>query len=106
MKLTRKEAFRLSILKWEYIVENDGQDVIPGEVESLDMIGNCALCEKYLHTTDTVLRQCAECPIRPDIKDYDELGGMGCRQEVHPFQIWDYTKETAIKVLELIKSKQ
>jgi hypothetical protein len=106
MKLTRKEAFRLSILKWELTVYNDGEESIPEEVKSLNLLADCGLCEKYLYTKNTVLRKCAKCPIRPRIKDYNDLSGMGCCQRVHPFMIWDGTKETALKVLELIKSKQ
>lgn len=94
MKLTKKEAKRLSILKWEFIVGNGGDYdsyiVLPVEVQPL--IGECGYCEKYNPF------QCIGCPLNlPDI-------GY-CRSDEHPFNVWsnNSTPKTAQAVLDLIK---
>ena len=95
MKLTKEKAIELSIKKWEWIVENDGSMAgltlaIP---ELIGLASNCGLCEKYWK--DHAF--CKNCPI-----NY----GYDCYDIEHPFQEWgiDNTKESAQKVLDLIKS--
>lgn len=94
MILTKKEAKRLSILKWEFIVSNGGDyvfwDELPIEVQPL--IAECGYCEKYHHV------QCHRCPLN--------ISDIGCcKINEHPFSIWlnDPTPDTAQAVLDLIK---
>ncbi len=101
MKLTKKKAIELSILKWEWIVKNDGSekgliDAIP-ELEKLK--AHCGLCELYVE--DNTIRYCYGCPICPK-KWYN----LGCMKSGHKWYIWSNnpTKENAQKVLDLIKS--
>ena len=106
MKLTRKEAFQLSIDKWTEIVENDGVENVDilRKYEFLD--NGCGLCEKYLHASNEALKYCAKCPIRPKVNDYNDLEDSGCAQECHPFyKCENQTKENAQAVLDLIISK-
>jgi hypothetical protein len=104
MKLSRKQAFELSIKKWEALAR--GEDV-PDEILDLQLLNGCGLCEKYYHTNSNELSKCAKCPIRPDLEDYDDINIVGCDQNNHPWIVWSYhrTPENAQKVLDLIKSK-
>lgn len=111
--LTKKEAKELSIKKWEYIVEKKGAfpsnlTVMIPELKGLSY--SCGYCEKYLNTYGKTLDQCEKCPLRPKIKDYDDLTNVGCCQAVHPFDKWYNIEETspdalqyAKELLELIK---
>ena len=112
MKLTRKEAFKLSIEKWEMIVAADGEHT-KGVCKRFEHLrAECGLCEKYSETKGEKLVCCEKCPIRPKIKDYDKdpdaYEWAGCTQDSHPFYVWDKekTKKNAQAVLDLIKSKQ
>jgi Zn finger protein HypA/HybF involved in hydrogenase expression len=107
MKLTRKQAFELSIKKWEaWAMGNE----TPYEIMKLNLTCECGLCEKYIRTSYNNIWFCAKCPIRPKIKDYDRNSAIstGCNQSIHPFSNWrkNKTTENAQKVLDLIKSKQ
>ena len=48
--LTKKRAIRLSILKWEWIVENDGcQNGLSKHIPELAKLkSHCGLCELYI----------------------------------------------------------
>jgi len=107
-KLTRKEAFELSIEKWKMIVKANGKYLQEIRNKFGHLEGECGLCEKYNNTQTTTLIDCAKCPIRPKIKDYDDIYSAGCLQKTHPFtKYWvNKTKENAQLVLDLIKSKQ
>lgn len=93
MELTKKEAKRLSILKWEFIIENGGNyklHKLPKELENLQ--SECGYCEKYYE------KNCAGCPINtPDIGK--------CWHSGHLFHVWynNKTVENAQAVLDLIK---
>ena len=104
MKLTRKQAFELSIRKWEALAR--GEDV-PEDIRALRMEGDCGLCKKYFITYNKKLDSCALCPIRPRLEDYNDLDSVGCGQKNHPYKIWSRNRnsENAQKVLDLIKSK-
>lgn len=101
MKLTRKQAFDLSIRKWEGIVEN-GQ--IPRDILDMNLNYHCGLCEKYMDSNFESFERCKKCPICPKEKTCDSFG---CKQNEHPFLLWalDKNPENAQKVLDLIKSK-
>lgn len=104
--MTKKEAKRLSVLKWQYIVDNDGIEYgVHFKVEGLlGLQSNCGLCDKYQDTASKSLKYCAKCPIRLKVKDYSSIGNTGCWQDSHPYKIWSYnaTKENAQAVLDLI----
>ena len=105
MKLTRKQAFELSIRKWEALARCEG---IPKDILRMEMDNDCGLCEKYWRTQNKKLQVCAMCPIRQLIKGYTDTTESGCMQRYHPFRVWWYNKttENAQKVLDLIKSKR
>ena len=111
MKLTKKKAIELSILKWDWIVEtgetgDDEYDLVHAvpELEGIDE--GCGLCHKYLKINKKVYSiTCSKCPI--DISTKNRIANVaGCWQNGHPFRIHDEhpTKENAQKVLDLIKS--
>lgn len=111
MVLTKKKAKELAILKWKYIIENEGHNnIFQLRLKYPELIGlrhNCGYCEKYLYTTSKTLTFCAKCPIRPKMKNYDDIDNVGCAQKIHPFNQWrenDYNaKENAQAVLDLIE---
>lgn len=88
MKLTKAQAKELSIKKWEYIVNNKGENngLIKALPELKDFPANCGYCEKYPPT-------CRGCPI------------SYCLDGLHPYKKWSKrrTKANAQKVLDLIK---
>jgi recombinational DNA repair protein RecR len=95
--MTLEEAKKLVILKWTYIVQNNGSyyGLLQNISELKDLNGNCAYCELFMN------KGCKGCPICPsEIMD----NGSGCRQVDHPFDIWYYNKnrENAQAVLDLI----
>ena len=100
MKLSRKQAFELSIKKWECIVENDGDEriVLKKYPRFKDYKGDCPLCELYSDNA------CKECPIKPK----RITSRFGCSNKTHPWSIWfdNSNSKNAQKVLDLIKSKQ
>jgi len=113
MKLTKKKAKELCILKWEWIIKNNGK-FDDGNLHQLckdipeleDISAHCGYCEKYSHTSSVNISQCAKCPIRPKFsKDY-HIYEFGCYQPNHPFGIWFYNHsvKNAQAVLDLIKS--
>jgi hypothetical protein len=90
-KLTRKQAFELSIEKWELIIKNKGRrPIFPDRIEQL--FNSCGLCELYYCTN--------ECPLC--------LDGETCTWNNHPYNDWacNNSVENAQAVLDLIKSKQ
>ncbi len=94
MKLTKKEAKKLSILKWEFIIANGGDhnnNKLPKELDEL--ISHCGYCEKYE-------QYCLECPLYLG----DDTDGNGCASDTHPWSIWYYnsTVENAQAMLDLI----
>ena len=104
MKLNRKQAFELSIKKWEAIARGDK---IPQDILDMHIKSNCGLCEKYCNTTHiSHVDNCGECPI--NIIPFKGNGGdFGCNRNGHSHRkYWeDPTTEKAQKVLDLIKSK-
>ena len=98
MKLTHEEAKRLSILKWEAIVKNNGSsEHLPEILASL--LSECGYCEKY---RDKWNRNCGKCPL--NLKGNLTEFSMGCLVPGHPWNIWadNKTKENAQAVLDLI----
>ncbi len=91
MKLTKKEAKRLSILKWEFIIANGG-GYLPHElpVELQGLLAECGYCEKYKES-------CKGCPLH-------QGGLMNCGHDEHPWQIWydEQTVKNAQAMLDLI----
>ena len=100
-ELTLKEAKRLSILKWELIVNNKGcLGSIEDHNELKDLFNQCGFCEKYLDNSANPY--CGECPL--------VIEGIGwCDSDEHPFSQWSnedegFDQEKAQAVLDLIKS--
>ncbi len=98
-ELTRKQAFNLSILKWEAIVKDGGIEgrnfyTIMSRLEGLQ--NECGLCERYLYPA----HNCSKCPINQELYD-------GCFSDKHIFSKWLNNKNwiNAKAVLNLIKSK-
>jgi len=95
--MKKKEARKLSIKKWKYIVENGGSDV--GLIDAIpklkDCEENCGYCEKYEDCIDG-------CPLHIFIKNKK----YGCSYERHPFSKWfeSKTKKRAQIVLDLIRN--
>ncbi len=108
MELTKKQAKEFSIKKWEYIVKNNGNsnDLVTNIPELKVLNNQCGYCQKYVDTISRTLNDCAECPIRPKIKDYDDYDFLGCSQFSHPYNVWgkNPTKENAQLLLDLIKN--
>ena len=103
MKLTRKQAFELSIRKWEALARGEN---IPEYILEMSMMGYCGLCEKYFNRgAKGCYMGCKKCPICPETEEVDDFG---CHQPSHPFKAWAVkgTNENAQKVLDLIKSKR
>ncbi len=97
MKLTKKEAKRLSILKWEFIIANGGsyeKDELPTEL--LNIRSYCGFCEKYNKPKANGTYGCGKCPLIVD--------AYTCFDTGHPFSVWDYeqTVENAQAMLDLI----
>jgi|WetSurMetagenome_2_1015567.scaffolds.fasta_scaffold1299640_1 hypothetical protein len=105
MKLTRKQAFELSIRKWEALSNGNS---IPKDIIARGLKCNCGLCEKYRETSSLSLNYCAKCPIRPKVTEYDNRHNVGCNQHIHPWRQWANTgyPSQAQKVLNFIISKQ
>jgi hypothetical protein len=104
MKLTRKQAFELSIKKWEAKVNCEAKPV-----EVVILLNECGLCEKYYYSNEFNLGQiCEKCPIRSRLGANYKFTDPGCYQKGHPYFNWtkDKSTENAQKVLDLIKSKQ
>ncbi len=91
--MTKKEAKRLSILKWEFIVKNDGDYKLcklPEELRNLE--SQCGFCEKYYK------KDCDGCPI-----NNTDIGK--CWYDKHPYSTWYHnrTVSNAQIMLDLIK---
>ena len=88
----------IELMKWNFIVENDGKFnrelyiTLHPEVEKL--INLSAFCNKYYHTR----LSCKWCEMR--IREND------CNDYIHPYTKWfiNNNKENAIKMLEFVKS--
>ncbi len=110
MRLTKKKAKELSIKKWGYAVKNGGKinvDHLRVDVPELKhLLHECGYCQIYFYDETKTISSCGKCPIRPKIKDYDDLNESGCEQSKHPHRIWwlEKTKENARAVLDLIKN--
>ncbi|MCK5605320.1 hypothetical protein KAR91_25735 [Candidatus Pacearchaeota archaeon] len=106
MKLTKKKAIELSILKWEWIVKNNGEldfhELIKEIPELSKVLSSCGLCEKYIENREYD-DWCNGCPICIYGKENES---HGCTVEKHPWMIWtdNRTKINAQTVLNLIKS--
>lgn len=96
--MTKREAYKLSLKKWQYIVKNDGDDsdLLFCYPELRNIRAACGYCQKYL-----MLLNCKGCPLNIINNGFYEAG---CHQAGHPYNDWieDPTKENAQKVLDLI----
>ena len=106
--LTKKHALELSVKKWQYIVENDGDyyydELISKYPELRNLKANCGLCEKYANKLGGKYNHCFGCPLLIPNDNYD-YSKMGCCQIQHPFLHYFFyknTKENAQKVLDML----
>ena len=94
--MTKKQAKKLCIKKFEWIVNNNGvwdYNKIMHDIPGLEKLTNsCGYCELYFRI------DCEICPLY--IKDVGP-----CMREEHPYNIWSRhkTKKHAQEVLDLIK---
>ena len=102
-ELTLERAYELALKKWEYIVNNGGNDddLIYREIpELLGLKFECSYCELFWNLPYSA--GCKGCPLRPKRKvDKDDCG---CMQTNHPYNKWYCysTKKNAQAVLDLI----
>jgi len=105
--LTKAQAKKLCIKKWNFIVKHDGryytQEIEKKFPELANMQNECPYCELYI-TTDMFSREkdCLGCPINLYKKEGQDI--LGCNKPKHPFEKWlkSRTKKNAQKVLDLI----
>jgi len=109
MKLTKKKAKKLSILKWEsHVIAGGEDDYFIEENPEFELFENeCPFCELFIHESDkkTGLQTCYGCPLKPILENYN-FDLCGCLQNGHPYAKWDdeRTEENAQGVLNLIKN--
>ena len=99
-KLTLQEAYKYAVIKWQYIVNNDGEsyglrDEYP---ELINFRAGCSYCELFWDS----VTGCKGCPLKARRRVY--IREPGCRQPKHSYNIWDDepTKANAQAVLDLI----
>ena len=104
--MTQQQAKELCILKWQYIVDNNGCQggLCIKHPELSKLLSNCGYCEIYYNTHSINLLKCLDCPIRPEKENYNNLSKEGCLQKCHPYFKWytNQTVENAQSVLDLI----
>lgn len=92
--LTLEKAKELAILKWQYIVDNDGSDYGLKDMYPFlnSLFCNCSYCELFLLNSEV---SCFRCPINID---------LSCLDNGSLFDEWCKipSKENAKKVLDLI----
>ncbi len=106
---TLKEAIRLSLLKWKYIVKSNGDDseLLDKYPELKKLSASCGLCELCKKEHDN-------CTYKENDKTYKcplIINGQECATEycdeinIHPWSIWhnSRTKKNAQLILNLIK---
>ena len=107
--ITKQEAIKLSLIKWEYIVNNDGSigGLTDHHPELDNLLGLCGLCEYYEDlailsniSDEFSLNRKTKC----SFCDLAKLN-TSCFDDDSYFQIWNRhrTKENAQDVLNLIK---
>lgn len=109
IKITLEEAKKLSILKWEKIIEKNGMDLCHIEIMELGLgklINECGYCEYFIPMN----RSCTPCLISLGLEK--SVYGWSCCNPEHPFKHWlaaqyPFDTRTALiyakKVLKLIK---
>jgi hypothetical protein len=99
--MTNQEMYEYVILKWRYIVNNNGSDdgLKEAHPEMKNFRSNCSYCEKYLE------KGCVDCSLNTKNKDYTFISASACMEEDHPFYAWFYNRNitNAQKVLNLIR---
>jgi hypothetical protein len=94
--MTKKEMKRLALLKWQYIVDNDGfsSGLTERYPELEKLMNKCSYCSMYINR----ITDCRGCPLKQ--------GKFTCFDDEHLFSNWDWcrSKQNAQKVLDLIKS--
>lgn len=99
-KLTLKQAYKLSVKKWECIVANNGNDSwLIIELPELDKLeAGCGYCHYFIRLHPEL--QCNKCPI--GFKTCKNA--LHCTSLKHPYRRWciNPNKETAQAVLQRI----
>lgn len=101
--MTPEEAKELAIKKWQYIVNNNGDDrgLINAISDLAHLLNECAYCQLYLYFD----RSCSGCPLN--------IIGQNCLKDDTFYRKWvdawhrndtENMKKHAIEVLELIKT--
>jgi hypothetical protein len=105
-EMTKAEAKKWCIAKWEYIVENNGNEMgLEDAIPELDRFNSeCAYCEKYrkidgkISLEKDLKKECTKCPLLKIKKGW-------CFGENSLFSTWDDTptEQNAQKMLDAIR---
>lgn len=95
-RISKKEARRIAILKWKYLVEDPDArhfQIIGAVPETKDHLWTCPYCTMYFKKKG-IKGFCAGCPGR--------VRGLSCFETGHPYDTFTLNKctETAQKVLD------
>lgn len=100
-----KKAYELALLKWQMIIDNDGETPVDlfnahEDLSKLKSKSYCSYCALYFDTTTN----CAGCPIRIRPVCRMDFYCSSCNVNGHPFSLWRTKKdrETAQAVLDFI----
>ena len=110
-KITKQQAKKLCIKKWEWIVKNGKKyygnwelwelwklekSLVNAIPELINLNYNCAYCEKY--DDDYDVPDCYKCPLK-------KIEGYSCNEKKSNYAKWDNkpTTKLAKKILENIK---
>jgi len=116
MRLTKKKAQALSIMKWEWIVANGGylgskemSKLHEAHPELTKLSHDCGYCEKYMDKNNVTdyyriinnKKRCGNCPL-----NLTKTFRTACMQNGHPYLEWleEQNVKTAQVILDLIKT--
>ena len=99
-QLSLVEAKRLSLIKWELIVENNGSSSIQYPEELLYLPYRCGFCKRWSEKGYFGTKDCSRCECAKALK------GICSEDQESIYTKWQYrsTKENAQAVLDAIKS--
>jgi hypothetical protein len=93
--MINQERYNYTILKWRYIVNNNGSEdgLIEAYPELLNFNSYCSYCEFF------ICKGCVGCPLNLLKEKYPvyrmtDMVTCACREVSHPFNVWVYNKNT------------
>jgi hypothetical protein len=99
-----KRAFQLTVMKWNWIVNNNGIADISSMINKVPTLNTLqsknGLCDLYWLNSDN---PCKGCPL---LLDKDDIT-TNCSNSHHPYSIWftDRSKDNAKQMLKFVKDK-